>query len=114
MRPRALVTNIASGARLPARPVTPVQGVALGGDHGVAMVELSADGGTSWVPAQLGPDHGRYAFRRFRGALALPPGKHSILARATNANGVTQPLRQNWNPSGYNRAGVEAVAVEIA
>lgn len=114
MRPRALVTNIASGARLPARPFTPVQGVALGGDHGVAMVELSADGGTSWVPAQLGPDHGRYAFRRFRGALALPPGKHSILARATNANGVTQPLRQNWNPSGYNRAGVEAVAVEIA
>jgi DMSO/TMAO reductase YedYZ molybdopterin-dependent catalytic subunit len=113
MRPRAVVTNITDGARLPARAFTPVQGVALGGDNGVTRVELSADGGASWVPAQLGPDHGRYAFRRFRGALALPPGKHSILARATNAAGETQPLTQNWNPSGYNRAGVEPVAVEI-
>lgn len=113
MRPRAIVTNIASGAKLPARAFTPVQGVALGGDHGVTGVELSADGGRQWVPAQLGPDHGRYSFRRFRGALALGPGKQVVLARATNAAGVTQPLVQNWNPSGYNRAGVDPVAVEI-
>ncbi|WP_164155731.1 molybdopterin-dependent oxidoreductase [Sandarakinorhabdus rubra] len=114
MRPRAFVTNIATGARLPTRAFTPVQGVALGGDHGVARVELSADGGASWLPVQLGPDHGRFAFRRFRGALALPPGRHTIWARATNAAGVAQPAAQNWNPSGYNRAGVDAVRVEIA
>ena len=113
MRPRALVTNIASGTKLPARALTPIQGVALGGDHGVTSVELSADAGRSWVPAQLGPDHGRYSFRRFRGALALAPGRHLILARAKNAAGVEQPLGQNWNPSGYNRAGIEPVAVEI-
>lgn len=113
MRPRAIITNIAAGARLPARAFTPVQGVALGGDNGVMLVELSGDGGRSWVPAQLGPDHGRYAFRRFRGALALAPGRQLILARATNAAGVSQPLVQNWNPSGYNRAGVDPVPVEI-
>jgi DMSO/TMAO reductase YedYZ molybdopterin-dependent catalytic subunit len=113
MRPRALITNITNAARLPARGLTPIQGVALGGDHGVNIVEISADGGRSWVPAQLGPDHGRYSFRRFRGALALGPGRHAIIARATNAAGVIQPLSQNWNPSGYNRAGVEPVAVEI-
>lgn len=114
MRPRAVVTNIADGARLPLRAVTPVQGVAFGGDHGVKTVELSADSGRNWVPAQLGPDHGRYSFRRFRGGLALPPGRHVIMARTTNAAGVTQPLTQNWNPSGYNRAGVDPVRVEIA
>ena len=113
MRPRALITNIGDGAKLPARSFTPVQGVALGGDQGVKTVEFSADGGRSWVPAQLGPDHGRYSFRRFRGALALPAGRHIIMARATNAAGVTQPLTQNWNPSGYNRAGVDPVRVEI-
>ncbi|MBU6164946.1 MAG: molybdopterin-dependent oxidoreductase [Alphaproteobacteria bacterium] len=113
MRPRALITNITSGAKLPARPFTPVQGVALGGDHGVTAVELSADGGRHWLPAQLGPDHGRYSFRRFRSALALPPGRHAILARARNAAGVEQPLVQNWNPSGYNRAGIEPVRMEI-
>lgn len=114
MRPRAVITNIADNAHLPPRAFTPVQGVALGGDQGVKTVELSADGGRSWVPAQLGPDHGRYAFRRFRGALALPTGRHVIMARATNAAGVAQPLVQNWNPSGYNRAGVDPVRVEIA
>ncbi len=91
-----------------------MQGVALGGDQGVKTVELSADGGRNWVPAQLGPDHGRFSFRRFRGALALPLGKHIIMARATNAAGVMQPLNQNWNSSGYNRAGVDPVRVEIA
>jgi DMSO/TMAO reductase YedYZ molybdopterin-dependent catalytic subunit len=113
MRPRAIITNMADGATLPQRGLTPVQGVAFGGDHGVVAVELSADNGASWVPAPLGPDHGRYAFRRFRGALALPPGRHVILARATNAAGVAQPLAQNWNPSGYNRAGIDPVRVEI-
>jgi DMSO/TMAO reductase YedYZ molybdopterin-dependent catalytic subunit len=113
MRPRALITNITGGARLPARAFTPVRGLALGGDHGVAGVEISGNGGRHWVPAQLGPDHGRYAFRRFTGALALPPGRHVLMARARNAAGVEQPLAQNWNPSGYNRAGVEPVAVEI-
>lgn len=114
MRPRAVISNIADNAKLPLRSFTPVQGVSFGGDQGVKTVELSADGGRNWVPAQLGPDHGRYSFRRFRGALPLLPGKQVIMARATNAAGVTQPLTQNWNPSGYNRAGVDPVHVEIA
>jgi DMSO/TMAO reductase YedYZ molybdopterin-dependent catalytic subunit len=113
MRPRAIITNIHNGLQMPLRPFTPVQGVAMGGDHGVTRVELSADGGRNWVLAQLGPDHGRYAFRRFRSGLVLPSGRHVIMARATNAAGVTQPVAQNWNPSGYNRAGVDPVAVEI-
>ena len=114
MRPRAVITNIADNAKLPQRGFTPVRGVAFGGDYGVATVELSADGGANWVPAQLGRDLGRYSFRRFLGALMLPPGRHVIMARATSAAGVMQPLNQNWNPSGYNRAGVDPVRVEIA
>jgi hypothetical protein len=114
MRPRAIVTNIAGGARLPPDPFTVVRGLALGGDHGVAAVELSADRGASWIPTRLGADHGRYAFRRFVGVLHLPRGRHAILARARNSAGVEQPLAQNWNPSGYNRAGIDPVPVEIA
>ena len=114
MRPRAFVTNLANGARLPPDPFTIIRGIALGGDHGVASVELSADNGASWLPTRLGADHGRFAFRRFLGVLHLPRGRHTILARARNAGGVEQSLRQNWNPSGYNRAGVEPLQVEIA
>lgn len=113
MRPRAIVTNIAAGAKLPPAPYTAVRGVALGGDYGVTDVELSSDGGVSWLPARLGPDHGRYAFRRFQGMMRLPTGRHVILARARNAAGDEQPVGQNWNPSGYNRAGIDPVPVEV-
>ncbi|MEI6418748.1 MAG: molybdopterin-dependent oxidoreductase [Sphingomonadales bacterium] len=113
MRPRAFITNISAGARLPVAPATLVRGLAMGGDGGVQGVEISGDGGASWQAAQLGPDKGRYGFRRFTASLALPPGRTVLMARATNEKGVTQPLAQNWNPSGYNRAGVEPVSVEI-
>ena len=113
MRPRAFITSVAAGDRLPARPLLPLSGIAMGGDTGLRAVELSGDGGASWQPAQLGPDMGRHGFRRWQGAVPVRAGATTLLARATNANGLTQPLRQNWNPSGYTRWGVEPVPVEI-
>ena len=42
------------------------RGIAFGGDTGVARVDLSADGGKTWQPAQLGPDEGKYSFRQWQ------------------------------------------------
>ena len=35
------------------------------------------------------------------------------MSRATNLNGVTQPMQPNWNPGGYMRAVVEGVRVQV-
>jgi DMSO/TMAO reductase YedYZ molybdopterin-dependent catalytic subunit len=113
MRPRAFLTNISAGQSLPATPHTLVRGIAMGGDCGVRQVVVSGDGGASWQPAMLGPDKGRYGFRRFTALLALPRGRQVLMARAVNEAGVSQPLDANWNPSGYSRAGVEPVPVEL-
>jgi hypothetical protein len=57
----------------------------------------------------------RYGWRQWE--LAWPPpaeGYYTLLARARDMSGDSQPLTQEWNPSGYlwnvaARAGVEAV-----
>ena len=115
MVPRAWITNLAEGATLAFAPRIAVGGIAMGGDAGVAKVELSTDGGAHWTAATLGADEGRYSFRRFDATIAVPaPGPLAIMARCANADGATQPLAANWNPSGYMRANVETTRAVIA
>lgn len=115
MIPRAWITNLADGAKVVSQPALPVGGIAMGGDRGVAKVELSADGGRTWTAARLGRDEGRYSFRRFDGVLpAAKPGALSLMARCTNSAGVTQPMTPNWNPGGFMRGCVETTEVTVA
>ena len=88
----------------------------MGGDAGVAKVELIVqDGDGHIIEAQLGPELGKYGFRRW--SADLPPELYAdsrIGPCCTNTNGIAQPLTQTWNPSGYARDGVEFIAVKIA
>lgn len=114
MVPRSFVTSLREGQAVPLRPTMPVGGIALGGDRGVARVELSADGGRSWLPTRLGPDHGRYSFRRWDADLPLAgPGRLTLMVRCTNDAGEGQPMKPVWNPSGFMRGNVEAVSIEV-
>ena len=115
MVPRAWITNLEEGATVAFQPSLPVGGIAMGGDTGVARVDLSADGGRTWSPARLGPDEGKYSFRRFDGAVNLAGrGPVALMARCTSASGAVQPLAANWNPGGFMRAGVETTHVVTA
>jgi DMSO/TMAO reductase YedYZ molybdopterin-dependent catalytic subunit len=115
MVPRAFLTNLAPGATVRAGAPLALRGIAFGGDCGVRAVTVSGDGGRTWQPARLGPDEGRYGFRRFESELQVPGvGQHHLMARCTNAQGATQPLEQNWNPNGFMRGGVDATPVTAA
>ncbi|WP_336973893.1 molybdopterin-dependent oxidoreductase [Sphingobium aromaticiconvertens] len=114
MNARSWITNVEPGARLAYRPRLPVGGIAMGGDKGVKRVEVSADGGASWQDATLGPDEGRYSFRRFASALPIRVrGPMTLMSRCTNSDGAVQPMAANWNPGGYMRNCVEACPVMI-
>jgi hypothetical protein len=39
--------------------------------------------------------------------------QHTLIARATNAAGQTQPLQEEWNPSGYLWNVAQPVNVEV-
>ena len=115
MVPRSWITSAANGAHVPLRPALPVGGVAMGGDRGVARVDVSADGGRSWSPARLGPDMGRYSFRRFDADLPLRGrGPLSLITRCTNTEGAVQAMTPNWNPGGFMRDCVETTTVVVA
>ncbi|MBA4048843.1 MAG: oxidase [Sphingomonas sp.] len=111
MVPRSFVTSVADGAVVRAGQPLSLGGLAMGGDAGVARVDLRVDG-APWQAATLEVDHGRYSFRRW--TATLPPlarGTHSIGVRCTNASGVAQPEVAVWNPSGYQRGVIETIKV---
>jgi DMSO/TMAO reductase YedYZ molybdopterin-dependent catalytic subunit len=110
MVPRSFVTNLRSGASVPAGALALVRGIAFGGDCGVARVDISIDGGKTWQPTQLGIDAGKYGFRQWQTRFTPPAsGKVSLMVRCTNENGQAQPATPNWNPSGFMRNVIESI-----
>lgn len=91
---------------------TEIQGVAFDGGFGITKVELSSDNGKTWSLAQLDPDLGKYSWRRWRFNYAPEAkGDHTLLVKATNLEGETQPLKQ-WNRSGYMRNEIETLPLK--
>ena len=114
MIPRSWVTSLPEGQRIAFDPAIPVGGIAMGGDTGVKQVDVSADGGRTWHPTTLGPDHGKYSFRRWDARVALSHrGPTALMSRCTNAAGVTQPMQPIWNPGGFMRGNIETTNIVV-
>jgi sulfite oxidase len=93
----------ADGARVAAGAVE-LRGYALAGSgRHVARVDVSVDGGRTWLAAELLDDLGRWAWRPWRCRLVLAAGDHEVVARAWDSAAATQPERAAalWNPKGY-------------
>lgn len=114
MGPKSFVTSpLPEQGRLPAGD-TRIEGLAFGGLYAVAKVEVSTDGGASWHTARLvGPDLGRYAWRRFELDAKLPPGPHTLTSRITDVKGNLQPEHRDENRSGYQNASWRDHAVTV-
>ncbi|HWF00356.1 MAG TPA: molybdopterin-dependent oxidoreductase [Caulobacteraceae bacterium] len=111
---RSFITSPASGAKVAADRPLRLRGFAFDGGRGLARVEVSGDGGSTWRPAQFGPDLGRYAPRSWTATLTPPAGEVRLQVRAFDANGASQPSRPRWNPGGYMNNAIETVTVRAA
>lgn len=92
---------------------TELEGLAFDGGDGIIKVEISLDNGHTWQLAKLNPELGKYAWRRWK--YNWKPsgiGKYTIMAKATNAKGETQPAHQ-WNRSGYMRNEIESLTIIV-
>lgn len=113
--PRSFITNVGNGDTLPATAASELRGIAFGGDCGVAKVDLSIDGGKSWLPTQLGKDEGKYSFRQWQTQVTLATrGAHVLKIRCTNTKGEAQPDFPIWNPAGYMMNTIEQTHVIAA
>ncbi len=112
MNPRSFVTNIKPGQSVASGAPVSVRGIALGGDTGVARVDVSTDSGRTWLPTKLGRDEGKYSFRQWETTVSLATkGGHALMVRCTNTNGITQPAIPNWNPGGFMQNGIESTGL---
>jgi len=108
---KSVIATPAAGSIKPGR--TRISGTAWSNTSPVTRVDVSVDAGKTWKPAKLGKDKGQYAWRLWQLDWQPSIGRHTLLARATNAAGQVQPLEQQWNPSGYLWNAVQRVDVEV-
>jgi len=91
-----------------------LQGRAWSGEGEISGIEVSTDGGESWVEAELEPDSlGQWAWRRWRFVWDAKPGEFELCCRARDAAGNSQPLEPQWNLGGYANNAVQRVAVTV-
>lgn len=110
---RSIISSPAEGGTVRAGPVV-VIGSAWSGAAPVTEVSISADGGETWIPATLSAATGPLAAHPWRSEIELGPGRHQVMARATDASGNTQPLDPAWNARGYANNMVQTVGFEVA
>ncbi len=92
-----------------------IRGVAWSGKDPVRSVEVSTDAGRTWKAARFGKEQGSYAWRLWEMEWTPPgPGYYTLMARATDSAGDTQPFVQEWNPSGYLYNAVHTIGVSVA
>ncbi len=110
--------NVKSVIAIPAGWAKPgavrVQGTAWSNTSPVSKVEVSTDGGQSWKPAKLAGQQTKYGWRIWQYDWKPAEGKYTLMSRATNMAGQTQPLSQEWNPNGYLWNVAQPVAVTIS
>jgi DMSO/TMAO reductase YedYZ molybdopterin-dependent catalytic subunit len=117
LRVKSVISDPLDGVQVPVGKPLPIRGVAWGGDGGpITAVEVSVDGGRSWMAAVLRQDQQtQFGWRQWE--FSWTPSQaayYTILARARDAAGNTQPFDQEWNPAGYGWNVVPRVGVDVA
>ena len=90
-----------------------IRGLAWSGAGMISRVEVSVDGGETWQDAHLERPQERWLWVRWSHLWhAEAPGKHAIMARATDEAGRVQP-QIGWNVLRKNFDGIVPVDVEV-
>jgi len=104
---------IAGPESFPKAGAVTITGMAWSNASPVTKVEVSADNGANWSIAKLGGTPTKYGFRKWTYRWQAKEGVHTMLSRATNAAGETQPLRAEWNPSGYLYNATQPMSIYV-
>ena len=91
-----------------------MKGIAFNGRHLIHKIEVSTDGGKHWTEGQLLPKLSPYTWTPWAYDWTIPKsGEYTILARATNAQGLSQSLGQKQSPDTSLEIHTITVNVEV-
>ncbi|MFN3481075.1 MAG: molybdopterin-dependent oxidoreductase, partial [Thermodesulfovibrionales bacterium] len=114
MTTRSLIIEPESGSELKAGIGVRISGIAFSGGYSIKDVIVSTDNGKTWHQAELIKDMGRYSWIQwYYNWRPSKPGRHILVARATNSIGESQPFESLWNPPGYLWNKIERVEVTV-
>ncbi len=111
---RSFIVEPADGTALRTNKSVQVMGMAFSGGYGIRDVIISTDNGKTWNAAALGKDLGKYSWRQWTYTWhPKKAGKYTLMVRATDTIGESQPFEPLWNPAGFMRNNIEKITVTV-
>ena len=115
MKVKSIITSPVPGEIVPAGGYL-LAGAAWSGEEDVVKLEISTDGGRTWSPVDTLHPRSGYSWYRWEHHWQPPgPGNYTLMSRATNINGETQPMEfpNKWDGRGYGNNMVFPFDVEV-
>jgi len=115
MQVKAEIARPAEDEIVPAKSSVCVRGGAWACDAEITKVELSTDGGATWSDTKLLGESKLNAWRfwEFDWQTPLQPGKQTLIARATDSLGRTQPVTRDHDRGTYMINHLLPIEVEV-
>jgi DMSO/TMAO reductase YedYZ molybdopterin-dependent catalytic subunit len=115
MQIKAEIARPAQGETVPANSSIRVHGAAWTSEVEITKVELSTDGRFTWNEANLLGESKPNAWRLWEFNWKTPsvPGKQTLVARATDSLGQTQPVQRNPDLGTYMITHLLPITVEV-
>ena len=112
---KAEIARPEQGEGIPANSSYRIHGAAWSGEAVIEKVEISLDSGRSWNAARLLGDAIQNAWRLWEYEWPTPakPGRHTIVARATDSRGAVQPLERSGDRGTYMINHLLPVEIEV-
>ncbi len=113
MEVKSVITRPSGGQRLDTPGIYEVSGLAWSGHGAIRRVDITVDGGRTWVPADVPGPALRHAFARFRYSWRWDGRPALIASRAEDERGMVQPpipelLKERGINHAYHQHGIQA------
>jgi sulfane dehydrogenase subunit SoxC len=118
MEVKSVITRPSHGMQLPGAGLYQITGIAWSGNGTIGKVEVSTDGGGTWMEAALGAPVLPRAITRFRLPWKWDGRASALKSRATDETGAVQPERDKFIADHGNNAifhfnGIQAWSVAV-
>ena len=115
MQIKAEIARPSEGETIPANSNARVRGTAWTGDGEIKKVEISSDDGATWNEAKLLGESKPNSWRlwEFNWKTPARAGKATLVARATDSNGRTQPIERDPDRGTYMINHLLPIEVEV-